>query len=41
MTAKPTLMPRIWGTVLRMPKLTPDASTIMLFGPGVMDVTTV
>ena len=31
-------MPSIWGTVRRTPKFSPEASSIMLFGPGVIEV---
>lgn len=33
------LMPSMCGTVLTMPKLTPEASSMRLFGPGVIEVT--
>jgi len=33
------LMPSICGIVLAMPKLTPDAKSMKLFGPGVIEVT--
>ncbi|PAV93276.1 hypothetical protein WR25_07958 [Diploscapter pachys] len=36
---KPTLMPSAWGIVRRTPKLTPEASSMVLFGPGVMEET--
>jgi len=36
---KPRLIPAICGSVRRMPKFTPEASTIILFGPGVTEVT--
>jgi hypothetical protein len=32
-------MPTMCGTVRRMPKFTPEANSIMLFGPGVTEVT--
>src|SRR5579871_5633947 len=32
-------MPNTCGSVRRKPKLTPDASSIVLFGPGVIEVT--
>src|SRR5687767_7736131 len=35
---KPAPMPSIWGMVRRKPKFTPDANSIMLFGPGVIEV---
>ena len=31
-------MPSMCGTVRRMPKFTPDANSIILFGPGVIEV---
>jgi hypothetical protein len=31
-------MPIIWGIVRRNPKFTPEASSIILFGPGVIEV---
>ena len=33
------LMPSMCGTVLPRPKFTPDASSMKLFGPGVIEVT--
>ena len=36
---KPTVMPAICGIVRAKPKFTPDAVTMMLFGPGVNAVT--
>ena len=38
MREKPTVTPSMWGRV-RMPKFAPDAVSIMLFGPGVIDET--
>ena len=38
-TGNPTATPIICGIVRLKPKLTPDAATIKLFGPGVMDMT--
>ncbi|MNP35017.1 hypothetical protein D3C76_1283300 [compost metagenome] len=38
-TMKPTLMPKAWGIERRKPKLTPDASNMVLLGPGVIDET--
>src|SRR3989338_6133023 len=35
----PRLMPSICGRLRRRPKFSPDASSIMLFGPGVTEVT--
>ncbi len=35
---KPKPMPSMCGIVRRNPKFTPDASSIMLFGPGVIEV---
>ena len=35
----PKLIPSICGTVRRKPKFAPLASSIMLFGPGVTEVT--
>src|SRR4051812_11651517 len=35
---KPKPMPSMCGIVRRNPKFTPDASSIMLLGPGVIDV---
>ena len=32
-------MPTICGSVRRKPKLAPDDSSIVLFGPGVIDIT--
>ena len=37
--ANPTEMPSICGTVRQKPKLTPDASSMKLLGPGVIEVT--
>ena len=31
------MMPAMWGIVGRIPKLIPDASSIRLFGPGVIE----
>ena len=36
---QPTVIPIMCGTVRRKPKLTPEASSIVLFGPGVIDIT--
>ncbi len=36
---KPTLIPSMCGRVRLKPKFTPEASSIMLLGPGVMEVT--
>ncbi len=36
----PRLMPNRWRSERRKPKLTPEARIIMLFGPGVMELTT-
>lgn len=36
---KPRLMPSMCGTLRRTPKFTPEASSIMLLGPGVTEVT--
>ena len=38
-TRKPMLMPSICGMVLTRPKFTPDAKSMRLFGPGVIEVT--
>ena len=35
---KPPVIPRIWGIVLLNPKLAPEAVSMMLFGPGVMQL---
>ena len=35
----PRLMPNMCGRVRRKPKFTPDASSIMLLGPGVAEET--
>lgn len=35
----PTLIPSICGTVRRNPKFAPEANSIMMFGPGVIDDT--
>jgi hypothetical protein len=35
----PSATPKRWGRVRRKPKFAPDASNIMLFGPGVIDDT--
>ncbi|GAA0830161.1 hypothetical protein GCM10009080_05930 [Cupriavidus pauculus] len=35
----PTQMPNRCGTVRRNPKFTPEASSMVLFGPGVIDDT--
>lgn len=35
--ANPTQIPINTGMLLRMPKLTPDAITVILLGPGVTD----
>ena len=32
-------MPNMWGTVRQKPKFTPDASSMKLFGPGVIELT--
>ena len=37
--AKPTEMPSICGTVRQKPKFTPEASSMKLLGPGVIEVT--
>jgi hypothetical protein len=34
-TPRPTLIPRMCSTVRRKPKFAPEASSIMLLGPGV------
>ena len=39
MNMNPIATPSICGTVLRSPKLAPEAINIRLFGPGVMDET--
>ena len=39
MRRKPKQMPSIWGTDNLKPKLTPEAKSIRLFGPGVIDAT--
>ncbi|GAA0264499.1 hypothetical protein GCM10009086_20380 [Pseudomonas rhodesiae] len=33
------LMPSAWGMERRKPKFTPEASNIVLFGPGVIEET--
>ncbi len=38
-SAQPPEMPKMCGTVRRNPKVAPDDSSIMLFGPGVIDAT--
>ena len=38
-TMKPELMPMMCGIERRKPKFTPEASIMMLFGPGVTEVT--
>ncbi|MNN56571.1 hypothetical protein D3C81_1715110 [compost metagenome] len=38
-TMKPTLIPMAWGMERRTPKLTPEASSMVLLGPGVMEET--
>jgi hypothetical protein len=38
---KPTLTPVRCGSVRRIPKRAPEASSMMLFGPGVIDITKV
>src|SRR2546430_13272826 len=40
MKAKPTVIPAICGTVRRNPYVSPDDSSMMLFGPGVKNITT-
>jgi hypothetical protein len=35
----PTEIPSMWGMLRRTPKFIPDASSIRLFGPGVIEVT--
>ena len=35
----PILIPSMWGKVLRKPKLVPEAISIILFGPGVIEAT--
>jgi len=35
---KPAPMPSICGIVRRKPKFTPEANSIILFGPGVIEV---
>ena len=39
MTVQPQVMPSICGSVRRNPKLTPEASSMVLLGPGVIDIT--
>src|ERR1700682_3577446 len=39
MKANPIVMPAICGSVRRKPKFRPDASSMMLFGPGVKNIT--
>src|ERR1700681_1081056 len=39
MKANPIVMPAICGTVRRKPKCRPDASSMMLCGPGVKNIT--
>ncbi|MCY1314300.1 hypothetical protein D3C80_1721070 [compost metagenome] len=39
MTMKPTLMPRAWGIERRTPKFTPEANSMVLLGPGVIEDT--
>lgn len=39
MKIMPTQMPNRCGTVRRNPKFTPEASSMVLFGPGVIDDT--
>src|ERR1700746_662443 len=39
MKAKPIAIPAICGTVRRKPEGKPDDSTMMLFGPGVKNIT--
>ena len=41
MIGKPVLIPTTPGTLRRNPKLTPDAITRVLFGPGVPQVASV
>ena len=36
MTGKPKQIPKTWGILCLIPKLTPDAIIIILFGPGVI-----
>ena len=38
--ANPNAMPAMCGTVRRQPKAAPEAMTIRLFGPGVIEATT-
>src|ERR1700757_100309 len=38
-TLKPAQTPRICGTVRRKPNVAPEAVSMTLFGPGVMDMT--
>ena len=40
-SSKPVLMPTICGTVRRTPKFTPEMASMMLFGPGVIELTNV
>jgi hypothetical protein len=39
MINKPEVMPAICGMVGRTPKFTPEVASMMLFGPGVTEVT--
>ncbi|MNU11550.1 hypothetical protein D3C72_2594990 [compost metagenome] len=39
MTMKPTLMPKACGIERRTPKFTPEASNMVLLGPGVIEDT--
>src|ERR1700704_4146199 len=39
MKAKPRVMPAICGTVRRKPWVSPDDNSMMLFGPGVKNIT--
>ncbi|MNN43356.1 hypothetical protein D3C81_1575900 [compost metagenome] len=38
-TMKPALIPNAWGMVRRKPKLTPEANSMVLLGPGVIEET--
>src|SRR3569832_2191629 len=38
-TSKPIVTPSMCGIVCVNPKFTPDAASMMLFGPGVNDIT--
>ena len=40
-TVNPQTIPRMCGTVRRKPKFAPDAVSITLLGPGVIDMTKV